>query len=299
MLQKVQTLFKRPLRSTKKLFRFLIRDVLPTIIDPVLCFLHQPFRRNREIQKFVIISTHRTGSTMLCDKLNSHPKITCHGELFPKRSPDIITPTSRIFRYIFYLFRNLTPLFFIQLIWQKCPKQTKVVGFKIFHNHNQRAYDHLLKNQKVKKIILTRTNPVRHYLSKKMLEQTDVAHKSSNEKTRYKQMKALSVYKPTKLNLDANQMVQWVEKTANDFEQARNTLRNTNQDWLELSYEDIKSGDSKIKELLQYLNVDEYQALKTELKKMHSGHLQEYIGNYTEVKTKLKGTELEFYLKSE
>ena len=112
-------------------------------------------------------------------------------------------------------------------------------------------------------------------------------------------MKVQSNYKPKKLTLDVDQMFQWVERTANDFEQARETLRDTGQDWLELTYEDIKSDDSKITELLQYINVDKDQPLKTDLKKMHSGDLREYIENYTEMETKLKGTKLEPYLKTE
>ena len=110
--RKIKTLFLNPLRSMRKLGRLVLK-LLVKIIDPTFCFLYQPFRQNKKVQKFVIISTHRTGSTMLCDKLNSHPEITCNGELFlsKNRMRNVIT-TSKVVRRSAYLIRNLAPYFF-------------------------------------------------------------------------------------------------------------------------------------------------------------------------------------------
>jgi LPS sulfotransferase NodH len=68
---------------------------------------------NKEYKKYIIISTSRTGSTLLMALLNSHKNIICDGELFK----DLGVKTCKEIWINFFNHK---------------PKNRKHVGFKLF-----------------------------------------------------------------------------------------------------------------------------------------------------------------------
>ena len=116
--------------------------------------------KNRKYQKFVIISRSRTGSNLLCDLLNSHPKIEANRELFHNTNA--------------HSCREIWESLFVKKYWN-----IKYVGFKIFYYHPLKSVDKevwdFIENDKTIKIIhLTRKNMLRTIISREIAIQTNV-----------------------------------------------------------------------------------------------------------------------------
>lgn len=126
-------------------------------------------------QKFVIFAVPRTGSNFLCKALDSHPEVLCHPELF---HPENIYYSGS------YLknggeklgkvqIRDWFPKSFINQIWKQ-NFDCKAVGFKLMVWQNKKAFDLVLKNKDIKKILLLRRNKLKSYVSEKVAKKKKV-----------------------------------------------------------------------------------------------------------------------------
>ena len=115
------------------------------------------------MEKFIIISTPRSGSTVLARTLDKHPEIFCAGELF-NTSNDIYHPeyhfdswgfnskshsVQRLNRIINYLNLRLRSISHIRTFYNDNTKNEKTRGFKLmFSNLKQRPIcGHILKRK--------------------------------------------------------------------------------------------------------------------------------------------------------
>ncbi len=116
---------------------------------------------------FVVLAEMRTGSNLLESNLNAFAGIECHGELF---NPDFINDAETMeYHGITYARRLTDPLALIDAIRTGA---AGIPGFRLFHNHDRRVWDHVLADPACAKVVLTR-NPLESFVSLKIAEATN------------------------------------------------------------------------------------------------------------------------------
>lgn len=116
---------------------------------------------------FVILGAMRTGSNLLETNLNAFAGITCRGEMF---NPDFISDAETTdFLGFTPQRRDAEPL---ALIAAMRAASTGMPGFRLFHDHDRRVWDHVLADPACAKVVLTR-NPLDSFVSLKIAEATN------------------------------------------------------------------------------------------------------------------------------
>ena len=116
---------------------------------------------------FVVLAEMRTGSNLLESNLNAFDGIECHGELF---NPGFInTPGTDSFRDVTVAQRDRDPW---RLLNAVRAGGGRMVGFRLFHDHDRRIWDHVMADTACAKIVLTR-NPLDSYVSRKIAAATN------------------------------------------------------------------------------------------------------------------------------
>jgi len=115
---------------------------------------------------FVVIAGMRTGSNLLEERLNEHPELTSLGELF---NPHFVGgPNREEALGITRAARNAAPLDMVRAV-AAIPK--KLAGFRLFDGHDGRVLEHVLRDQRCAKIILSR-NPLDSFVSLQIARET-------------------------------------------------------------------------------------------------------------------------------
>lgn len=116
---------------------------------------------------FVVLAEMRTGSNLLESNLNAIAGIECHGELF---NPGFIaTAGTTEYAGITLRQRDADPWALLNAVRAGGGRR---VGFRLFHDHDPRIWDHVLSDSACAKIILTR-NPLESYVSRKIAAATN------------------------------------------------------------------------------------------------------------------------------
>lgn len=135
---------------------------------------HKPYTR------FVIISSHRSGSNYLSSLLSSHPNIMSIGEVY---NPSVLfadpgQPKLHENR-LAKLVRDMAPVWFVKHgIYRTYPSRIQAVGFRYFYLHAQGKFkpvlDYLREEKSIRVIHLKRKNLLRSYWSLLAAQQTGV-----------------------------------------------------------------------------------------------------------------------------
>ena len=116
-------------------------------------------------QPFVILALPRTGSTLLTQLLDSHPRITCYNEPF---NPDAVYAADKTLKTErMRAYRDEDPVGFTELLYSVDGAE-RVVGFKILEYQARDVQDHLLLRRDIRKVILRRDNLLASYSSNLM-----------------------------------------------------------------------------------------------------------------------------------
>ena len=121
---------------------------------------------DKRFDYFVVLAGMRTGSNLLEEQLAAMPGIESHGELF---NPHFFgKPEFKRKWGLSMKDRDADPIRVVGLM-----KRAAEVfpGFRLFHDHDDRAIDHVLKDPRAAKIILTR-RPIDSYVSLKIARKT-------------------------------------------------------------------------------------------------------------------------------
>ena len=130
---------------------------------------------------FVILAEMRTGSNLLESNLNAFDGVECHGELFNPRF--INAPGTEAYAGITLSQREADPWALLNAVRAG---GGRMVGFRLFHDHDARIWNHILADTACAKIILTR-NPLESYVSRKIAAATnqwklgDVKHRKQGQ----------------------------------------------------------------------------------------------------------------------
>jgi LPS sulfotransferase NodH len=124
-----------------------------------------------KLTSFVVVTLARSGSYLLIEQLRRAPGCICHGEIFKPRIFELDDHTKAAMWKAGWTkqMRDRRPRAFIdQLRTLSAPR---LVGFKIFLSHNQKALHYVLEDKSCLKIFLFR-NPLSRYISQLRAEAT-------------------------------------------------------------------------------------------------------------------------------
>src|SRR3954453_3667475 len=140
--------------------------------------------------KFVILTTQRSGSTVLTRTLDEHPEIFCAGEIFLETNAGMHHPEwhfpswgivgkkqSRLNKVVNHVNLKLNAVKHIKAFYADS-QGAKAKGFKLMYSHIKSApfIWNYIKNNDVKVIVLIRENVFRMALSRYKMSKTGVAH---------------------------------------------------------------------------------------------------------------------------
>ena len=244
---------------------------------------------------FIITCAARTGSTMLRYMLDSHPQITCNGEVFKARGLSRFLKADKrpyglspLYEHLSDDFRNSQVVDFIaRHLLQVSDANSKASGFKFktdeyFNTSFTEVSNYIQFNKSIKVIHLKRRDLLAQYVSHLMVKKKksktvefDTTMSGSNN----------SSIAPIKISM--NRLMNFLEDVVGREERIINEMRH--HDILEVFYEDIINPEGQcLKELQSFLNVPS-QELKTETKKIILEY-QSLIKNKTEVITAIKSS---------
>jgi hypothetical protein len=123
--------------------------------------------------RFVILSGSRSGTTLLCDTLNSHPDILCHGEPFhPAPYDHLRGDMGGLDVEGAVALRERDPQAF--LTWVYNHPEVKTVGFKMWQSHAPDICEQLMADPSMPKIIYERPNVLARFSSSRLVWKTGV-----------------------------------------------------------------------------------------------------------------------------
>jgi hypothetical protein len=176
-----------------------------------------------EFTGFVILAGMRTGSNLLEQLMRQMPGVVSHGELF---NPGFIGRDKvTSYRGISLNDRERDPLAVLQAMRSADPDMMH--GFRFFQDHDPRILDHVLKDRRVAKIILTR-DPVASYLSWKAAR-ADGRWRIGNP---LKRRAASLVFEP-------REFAKWEAASARFLAEVEERLRHLGQTAFRLDFDDL------------------------------------------------------------
>lgn len=240
-------------------------------------------RGHSDYERFIILSSGRTGSNLLRSLLNSHSQIITFGELF--RRPSEIGwdyPGYKNKAEDISLIHTNPSEFLETKLWKKFPKHISAVGFKIFYTHaqeeNWRSVWHHLRDQKELKVIhLKRKNILKTYISLKKAQKTGRWRNANNAQ----EEKVL-------LTLDYNDCLNRFTRTR-AFEEQFDKFFEDHQVF-QVLYEDLaRDSQREMEHILQFLRI-QHEAVRPLIYKQSNQPPSEIISNYSELKEQFKNT---------
>lgn len=252
------------------------------------------------MQKFIILSTQRTGSAFLEQCLNSHDEIHCAGEillgyggLYGKMPPSILIRYRRL-RTLWQAVASgaiLKPVSCIESNWGAASRE-KASGFRLMYNQlsrDPRVSCYMKKRQDIKIIHLKRENLLKQYVSLKLM----------HDQVKYGRYSA-HVEKPSepvKISVNFSQAYEHICKAL--AEQKKYDMFFNGFEKIDIKYEDMVDDGGISPEisrrLTDYLGVDD-KPLKTQQRKMNPSRLSEFVVNYDELMSGFIGTDFESML---
>lgn len=246
---------------------------LKSIYSKLLKFKYKAKNRlfgNKNYKKFIVISTSRTGSTLLMALLNNHKNVICDGELFKNLN-------GKSCEYIWYDFFNHKP------------KNIKQVGFKLFYSHprdkDKTVWDIILNDKDIKIIHLMRKNILRIYLSQRI----GIKTKQWTE----------NVNRPHNISLESKKVDIDFQECSDAFNKITDYQDKTkqmfkNHEYLEVYYEDIvENREIELDRIFDFLNVEKMEVTANN-KKQNPETFDELINNYSDLKKKFSNTKWEY-----
>ncbi len=246
-------------------------------------------------EKFVIITTQRSGSTWLVTLLKSHPDIKMFSELFipPKPGERPPLPISRFYEFradkpktkrpflVFEYLNNLKSSFSSQ----------KSLGFKLMYDQIEMAPEILLKLtlDRYKFIHLVREN----YLDVE-LSSVNAWSKEGNEIVH--STKPIKSLQP--VDLEASSLVKRLFQRESKVKYFKKLLRILPRPVLTITYKALCDNTEHIlSSITDFLGLAESNiSYQSKLKKISRGSYKDKITNYSEVRDTLLGTKFESFL---
>ncbi|MEM5469444.1 sulfotransferase family 2 domain-containing protein [Celeribacter marinus] len=225
---------------------------------------------SNQFDYFVILAEMRTGSNFLEATVNSYPGLTCWGEAYNpafvgKANSDKMCGVSKAQRE-----QNPNTLL------EAMKSNTEgLAGFRFFHNHDPRMFNHFMDDPKCAKIILTR-NPLESYVSKKIADQTG--------QWRLGDLKDARTAKVTFEKREFETMLDAIKTFQVELQRR---LQVSGQTGFYINYEDIKDIEV-VNGLARFLGVDvEQHTTSQQTKVQNPSQLKDKVNNFAQMVTEL------------
>lgn len=242
------------------------------------------------MNRFLLLSTQRSGSSFLGTSLGSHPDITCFEEVFMPRNqgPRSFSTyrTASLRRRIEYLIARRRTIFrFLDELYASVgPGQS--VGFKFMYRQAQRHPEVIAwcERNDVRVVHLIRRNFLKILLSRLQAKRRGIYH-------------AKQAIGSEPLKIDTRTLKSRLGAMASLIE--RNSRRFENLNCLVISYEELVAEQSEVfRRILAFLDADPEVNLSSDLVKINREPLANLILNYDEVASVLHGSPYESLLES-
>jgi LPS sulfotransferase NodH len=249
--------------------------------------------------RFVIVTTARTGSNLLVRTINRAPKITCYGEIMKQEfrqessAEQFFLQLSEILglsvQYLEKLQVN-NPSEFLNLIFDS--KNAGILGFKLFYRHaredvRKTIWQGLQEHQEIKIIHLLRRNLLDTYMSLQYAHLTDqwilptFAYKEKIE--------SLDRYDREMLSINPRVLLNFFEITSKYIQETKTMF--AHHKYLELYYENLDSQyDREIEKAFNFLEVPLIIKEQPTIKQRSKTN-RERIKNYQELLGFFKNTD--------
>lgn len=249
------------------------------------------------MDKFIILSAHRSGTTLLLSLLESHPQIQCHKRVFTlnillKRFLVFDRPGSPFHQFwtaspqrrFDYLFRKKKLINDFMTDLCAPANGIKTTGVRVIYAQADK-HPQILKwamENNVGIIHLIRENSLKTLLSSETARKRGLSHSTAK-------VKLVTVrLSPFKLKLQLTRLSQQIEKFRKMVENSRH---------IEVTYEALVANrEAEINRIFDFLKVDPCGHLTTNLVKLNPNSLEEIIENYADIKRTLSGTRFEKFL---
>ncbi|CAH9049549.1 hypothetical protein PSECIP111854_00191 [Pseudoalteromonas sp. CIP111854] len=222
--------------------------------------------------RFVILAAPRSGSNMLASMLHSHPDILCHHEIYNPNGLFYALPLrGSHFRLADSLeHRDKQPLECLKRLWQSSLEH-KAVGFKMTHRQNERVFEQVLSDKRVKKILLVRNNQLKVHVSKLIAQQSGV----------WEEYSALPPATRCQVKVELEHLESDITFNHAYYQHIRSILSASGQTWCEAEYEALKTASQQMA-ILQFLAMRELP-LMAQSRKQTPKDLREVVTNYQEL----------------
>lgn len=228
-----------------------------------------PLAGQQDYVPFVVVTRSRSGSTMLIERLDSHPQIEADGELLQHAdSEPVETRLARIFG----------------------PRRHGVgaYGFKIFHYHplgdkSGRIWELLAARRDLRIIHLRRRSVLRTVVSLRIAEKAATWHRRADGSGHLPVDRRRIRLEPEEVR-HAAKVAKWVNGIAAE--------RFPDHAVLQVAYEDLVSHPAREDQrILDFLGIN-HQPLRTTLVRQNSEPLADLVENFDELKSIFAETEL-------
>ena len=246
----------------------------------------------RKLQKFVILTTQRSGSTWLMDMLDNHSNIKVYNELF--LNMDYKSKWADPNQPSFYSYAKTAPgkrpwktIKYLKNLYTYDGKYD-VIGFKLMYDHLFRKPEILVNliSEGYKIVHLVRENPVDVMVSYALAKQNQRFFAEEEVENK-------------KIHLDPQAFKKEVQKQDFKVGLARIILAVIPNSVLNITYDNLlQDKDGTLDLITQFLvvpRVEQTEAVESSLKKINKKSHEEIIENYAEVKAAFDGTKFAKY----
>lgn len=228
--------------------------------------------------RFVLACFSRTGASWLCQMLNSHPSILCHGELFNSSrfgwTGDDAANAALAGTWTATT-RDANPAAFVEAVFAD-HRGHESVGFKLLNWHQPGLLQDLVRQPRVHKIILRRENRVRAYVSRTRAELTG--------------WYANGIYDHLQVRLEPEGLLTFADRYDRFYAEMRQATQGSPV--MFVSYEHLGEPATQ-SALVAFLGVRSSDLpLSATIRRQSSGSLRRAIANFDELRAALAGTSL-------
>jgi hypothetical protein len=224
--------------------------------------------------RFVIIASHRTGSTMLVSALNSHARVQCYGEFFRKKNKPFKGVLKKVAmqdeRYEDKEYQMSHWQDFLETVYQ-VSDPVDAIGFKLMLSQHEEARHTLIADSQYRKILLKRENVLAVYSSNKIAKETGQGSAGQGDEVKTAQV----MFIPEEFD-------KYCAKYEHMYQLAEDELHDRGQLFLKVTYADICKPEG-IENVLGFIGVDKSLPWEPRTKKRNSPLLAERFSNPEEV----------------
>lgn len=238
--------------------------------------------------KFIILTTQRSGSTLLWKYLDQHPQIDAHGEIF-------LGSLNRLDSYKNFKNKSLKNKLISYINKQNSIKNyineirdnnASAFGFKLMYNQINKHVLNWVNNNEIKIIHLIRTNTLKMLISRNAAKLRNLYHIDTDNQ---KGQNISEIY------VDTINIIREIENIECEIHYMKQYFKN--KEYIEISYENMcYNFYESIDFVYDFLTIDKKYRYDQPLSKINPDDMKFLIKNYNEVEKVLKNTKYEQYL---